>query len=202
VTIDLSGKWQKLIDAAEAALRAAEETVAVGTTFGTIGKVIEKTINSYGFSPVKNLSGHGLGYYKIHTEPCVPNYDDGSIAVIRPGMTFAIEPFATDGRGHIEEEGRATIFSFVKRPAGKPSEIVSYILEKIRGYNGLPFALHEFCDGTFPSEQVTAAIYQLQKERVIYGYPPLVEKRECFVAQAENSILVDTHGAVFATTRV
>ena len=54
--------------------------------------------------------GHGLGHYKIHTDPPIPNYDDGSKGLIKPGMTFAIEPFATDGKGLIFETGVPTIF--------------------------------------------------------------------------------------------
>src|SRR3989338_2101142 len=56
-SVDLSGKNQKLIEAAESALSAAIEAVKQGKTLGEIGKAIQKAIESFGFSPVRNLSG-------------------------------------------------------------------------------------------------------------------------------------------------
>ena len=49
VTIDLSGKYQGLIDAAEAALLNAEQSIKVGLPIREIGKIIDATISSYGF---------------------------------------------------------------------------------------------------------------------------------------------------------
>ena len=42
--------------------------------------------------------------------PCIPNYDDHSTLLVKPGMTFAIEPFATNGKGLIYEEGGLRLF--------------------------------------------------------------------------------------------
>lgn len=202
VTIDLSGKFQKLVEAAEAALAAAEENIKVGVTFGEIGRIIEERISSYGFSPIKNLSGHGLGYYKIHTAPCVPNYNDRSTAAVKRGMTFAIEPFATDGKGFIYEVGQAAIFSHTKKRAKFPlSTVEAFLLEKIKSFNGLPFAIHSFMGESFSLSEVKKGFYELLREGVIVGYAPLVEESKKMVAQAENSVLVDKQGKVFITTR-
>src|SRR5580704_8774317 len=67
VTVDLSGQNQTLIDAAEAALANAENILELGLPVREIGKEIARTIASYNLKPVKNLSGHGLGYYRVHT---------------------------------------------------------------------------------------------------------------------------------------
>ncbi len=67
VTIDLSGRHQVLIDAAEAALLAAEKSIRVGLPLREIGRIIETTASSFGLSPIRNLCGHGLGKFKIHT---------------------------------------------------------------------------------------------------------------------------------------
>lgn len=201
VTIDLSGKYQKLLDATEAALLAAEKTVKVGVKFSEIGKVIEETIASYGFNSVKNLAGHGLGYYKIHTAPQVPNYyDKSSNVVIRPEMTFAIEPFATNGKGFIHEQGVATIFSYIKTKSVK-TESAKFILNKIKSLNGLPFAIHHFMGDKFSLKDIREGIHELLQSGIIAGYAPLVEDEPFMVAQAENSVLVDKDGTVTITTR-
>ena len=199
VTIDLSGKYQTLIDAAEAALLAAEQSIKVGQRTHEIGAIIEKTITSYGFNPIRNLSGHGLGPYQIHTPPTIPNYDDESTVIIRPAMTFAIEPFATTGKGWIYEVGEATIFALL---AEKPiTAQYSALFAKIKSFNGLPFAMHDLISETLPLQEVQKGLLELMKAHVITGYPPLVEESYGIVAQAENSVLIDEKGKVFITTR-
>jgi methionyl aminopeptidase len=200
VTVDLSGNYQKLIEAAEAALLNAEQSVKVGQPVREIGKIIEETISSYGFKPVKNLCGHGLGEYKIHMAPSIPNCDDQSTAVIKPGMTFAIEPFATNGKGFIHEKGIPAIFSFATaRPL--QSSLARSVLAKIRTFSGLPFASHDLLGKDWSLLEVNAALDELIKAGVISGYRPLVEIEEGMVAQAENSVLVDEKGNVLITTR-
>ena len=200
VTIDLSGKHQGLIDAAEDALLSAEQSIKVGMPIREIGSIIEATIRKHGFKAVRNLAGHGLGYYKTHTMPMFPNYDDHSRGIIKPGMTFAIEPFATDGCGSIFDAGNPTIFSFIKtRPA--KSETAKLILKQMKEFNGLPFAIHDFIDKGYSKIEAKRAFQELLELEAIEGYAPLIEEKQGMVAQAENSILVDKDGSIFITTR-
>ena len=94
LTVDLSGKYEDLVKASRDALNNALKIVKAGVELREIGKVIEDTIKSYGFEPVRNLSGHGLGLYQIHTNPSIPNFDNGSNVKLKEGDVIAIEPFA------------------------------------------------------------------------------------------------------------
>jgi methionyl aminopeptidase len=200
VTVDLSGKFQNLIDAAESALSNAEKIIRVGLPVSEIGRVIHETIDSFGFTPVKNLSGHGLGEYKIHTSPIIPNYDDQSKAVIRAGMTFAIEPFATNGAGLIYEGGAPTIFGL---GSSKPlrTELSRSLLAFIRTLKGLPFTFCDLIREEWSLEKVQEGLKELIQAGVVIGYAPLLEQGKGVVAQAENSVLVDEKGNVQITTR-
>ncbi len=200
VTVDLSGKQHALIHAVEAALLNAEQSLYVGQPVREIGKIIDETISSHGFKAIKNLSGHGLGEYKIHTAPTIPNYEDQSRAIIKPGMTFAIEPFATDGAGYIHEEGIPTIFGFA---AARPvhSDLARALLVRIRTFKGLPFAIHELIHQECPVSEVKKGLEELISLGVIVGYAPLIENMKGSVAQAENSVLIDDAGNIFITTR-
>lgn len=200
VTVDLSGNYQDLINAAEAALLAAEKSIKVGLPVREIGKIIEQTITSHGFKPVRNLCGHGLGYYKVHTSPTIPNYDDRSKGEITPGMTFAIEPFATNGRGLIYDAGNPTIFSFLEDRPGL-SDLASTLLQKIKSFKDLPFAAHDLVNLDYPAMAVELGVSELLKNKAIVGYAPLVEEAHGMVVQAENSVLVDNRGNVTITTR-
>lgn len=200
VTVDLSGKHQRLIDAVETALLKAEQSIRVGQPIREIGKIIEDTISSYGFTPVRNLSGHGLGEYKIHMPPTIPNYDDHSKGVLKPGMTFAIEPFATNGKGLIYEEGIPAIFVLA---AARPlrSQLARDLLAKIRTFQGLPFSVNNLMDERWPLAEVMKGLDELLALGVLHSYGPLVEEAHGMVAQAENSVLIDDKGEVFITTR-
>lgn len=195
VSVDLSGKHQKLIDATEAALLAAENILEVGLPIQEIGAIIESTILSYGFQPVRNLAGHGLGHYKVHQGPTIPNCICRMKEKIRPGMTFAIEPFSTNGEGAICEEGRAEIFSLINAHI-PTSGIAAEMLRQIQAFHGLPFEIEDL-----KGEGREKGVSKLLRQRVIEGYPPLVEVSNGMVAQAENSVLIDDDGSVHIVTR-
>ena len=188
-SIDLSGKYGKIIQASEDALKAAIKIVKPGTTLGQIGKVIQDTIAAHGLSPVRNLSGHGLGMYDIHTEPNIPNYDNGDDTELQKGQLIAIEPFATDGAGLIQEGNSPTLFSIATRRQVRlpvTRKILKYILEN---YGQLVFA-KRWLKRKFQNYEVEFALRNLEREGIIHGYPPLGELKKGIVSQTEHTILV------------
>ncbi|HSW73427.1 MAG TPA: M24 family metallopeptidase [Chlamydiales bacterium] len=197
-TVDLSGKYQKLILATEEALLAAENSLQVGMPVREIGRIIEEKILLHGFTPIRNLSGHGLGFYQIHTSPHIPNYHDRSTAILKPGMTFAIEPFATNGKGLIFETENPTIFVLTATASSykNPTPLVQRMLS----FRGLPFALHDLVE-VCSLKLVKTEIAHLKKQGLLAEYGPLIEEEGGMVAQAENSVLIDEKGKVFITTR-
>ena len=100
-----AGDWDETARDELAALLSDPLVVAVGE----IGSSIENTITAAGFQPVRNLTGHGLARWKVHTPPQIPNYAEHGGGRLRAGMVFAIEPFACTGRGFIRERGRADL---------------------------------------------------------------------------------------------
>ncbi len=107
VTVAVGGdaRGLELIAAVEAALRAAIAAAGPHVPILRLSAAIETAIASYGFRPMRNLCGHHLGRWTVHCPPPVPNFADGTTAVLAPGAVFAIEPFATTGCGHRVGEG-------------------------------------------------------------------------------------------------
>ena len=198
-TIDLSGKYSDLAKAAQKALEEALKIVSVGTELREIGKTINDTIKSYGFNPIRNLSGHGLGLYDIHTEPTLPNFDNGDKMKLTKSMTFAIEPFSTTGNGIVAEKGHPTVFMIQqKRPVRSP--ITREVLKEIESYENLPFA-ERWLQRKFGAKS-NFALRELNQFGIIHQFPPLVETGKGIVAQAEHSVLIDEDGQVVVTTRI
>lgn len=197
-TIDLSGKYAELVKASQKALEEALKTINIGTSLGEIGKAIQETISGCGFAPVKNLSGHGIDVYSIHTKPTIPNYDNRDYTEVKNGMVFAVEPFATTGAGIVQEAGVPTVFSLErKKPVRSP--IAREIIKEIENYKGLPFATR-WLTKKFGAK-ANLGLRELLQAGAIKGYPPLVEINKGVVSQAEHSILVD-NGEIVVLTKL
>ncbi len=197
-TIDLSGKYGNLAKAAEDALSSAIKIIKVGTTLGEIGKTIQETIQRYGFAPVRNLSGHGLGKYEIHTKPSIPNFDNKDTTKIEKGMVFAVEPFASAGAGIVQDSGNATVFELTaKRPVRSPT--TRQVLHEIESYNGLPFTTR-WLTRKFGA-RAKLALREMGQLGMLYAHPPLADKDKGIISQAEHTILIDNEGKVIVLTR-
>jgi len=188
-TVDLSGKYTDLVKASQDALAAALKIVQIGTPLGEIGNEIEMAIESNGFKPVRNLSGHGIGEWTVHTGISVPNYDTKDTTPLEKGMTIAIEPFASDGAGLIQEKGNPFIHSITQY---KPVRniVTRQVIKKIQPYQYLPFA-NRWLTKDFPAFKVNVALRDLSHLGLLKSYAPLVDKANGMISQAEHSVYVD-----------
>ena len=107
---------KKLIEVSEKALQEAIKIAKPETEIWKIGEKIQETITEQGFSPVRNLSGHQLGQYKIHAGLTIPNHNNGNETKLDEGA-YAIEPFSTDGAGIVYEGKPSGIYRFQGRKA-------------------------------------------------------------------------------------
>ena len=197
-TVDLSadGRWGGVCRASRDALAAAIATVGDGVAVGDIGAAVERTIMAAGFEPVRNLTGHGLGRWKVHTPPQIPNYAERGAGKLRAGMVFAIEPFATTGKGWIHEAGRAEVF-MMTRPPAKAKGLDRDVLRAIESWRGLPIARRYFAH--LDRETVEETLTKLVRQGSLVRYPPLCEDEGSMVAQAEHSIYLGPEGVEVLT---
>ncbi len=88
----------QLVTATRDALDVAITQVKPGNHISDIAAAIEQHVQQFGFSPVRDLVGHGVGY-AVHEAPEVPNYWMGGMAdyELVPGMVIAIEPIINMG---------------------------------------------------------------------------------------------------------
>jgi len=188
-TVDLSKNNAELVKASRDALNNAVKIIQIGTTLGEIGKTIQQTIETLGFRPISNLSGHALLPYNIHAPPQIPNIDNNDPTKLEKGMIIAIEPFATNGQGSIYETDKANIFAVInKRPVR--SMISRQVLKEIDKLNGLPFTTR-WLTTKFPLFKVNFALRELLKAGIIKDYPPLPDKAKGLVSQAEHTLLIE-----------
>jgi len=197
-SVDLSRdkRWTPLVEAARSALAAAIATVGDGVPVGEIGGAIERTILKAGFQPVRNLTGHGLGRWKVHTPPQIPNYAERGGGVLRKDTVFAIEPFACNGKGMIREAGKAEVFMMV-RPPLRAKGLDRDVLKAIESWRGLPIARRYF--GELDRTAVEDTLQKLARQGSLVRYPPLVEEDGVMVAQYEHSLYLSPEGVEILT---
>jgi len=94
-TVYLDGKDKKILRMLEANKEALYKSSKISKVFNytsDLSKIIEAIARKYGFFPVKELTGHGVGK-TLHEKPTIFNYvvDDKKERLIL-GMALAIEP--------------------------------------------------------------------------------------------------------------
>ena len=94
---------EEIVEASAAGLEAAISTVRAGIEVSKIGKAVHEAIAEYDLNPIFNLTGHSLEQYNLHAGISIPNYDNNDNYVLEEGQAIAIEPFATNGKGMVND---------------------------------------------------------------------------------------------------
>lgn len=98
---NISGKAAELIRVTEQSLQKALAIIKPGLALGDIGYAIDSFVKEYGFSVIRELTGHGIGR-EIHEDPNIYNFGrQGTGQKLKAGMTLAIEPMVSLGKGSV-----------------------------------------------------------------------------------------------------
>ena len=94
---EVDAKTRKLLDVTKASLYKGIEAAVDGNRTGDIGHAVQTYVESFGFSVVRELEGHGIGR-SMHENPGVPNFGrQGHGPRLCSGMTICIEPMINAG---------------------------------------------------------------------------------------------------------
>lgn len=189
ITVEVgTNNYKKLIEASSKALDEACKIIEPGIELRKIGRVVQDTITSYGYSPIRNLSGHGLGIYEVHTGLTIPNFDNNDKTKLVKDFVCAIEPFATTGVGSVDEGKLSGIYAVIN-PKNVRDMFARKVLQfAIENYKKLPFSIRwihkEF------SNRGLMALRILEKEGVLHQYRILPETSKGIVSQKEHTVKV------------
>ena len=196
IDLEKNEENKKLIEASEKALENTLKIVKKEISTDETGEAISKTIESYGFSPIINLSGHSMDNYKLHSGISIPNIDDGRKIKFEEGI-YAFEPFATTGSGKVHDGKPSGIYDLretknIRNPISR--EILEFIKKE---YNTLPF-----CSRWLVKKFGTRALFglkQLEDNGNLHHFPQLVEVHGSKVSQAEHTILISEDKVIVTT---
>ncbi|MDP4039961.1 MAG: type II methionyl aminopeptidase [Candidatus Pacearchaeota archaeon] len=189
---------KKLIEAAEAGVKASVETFGVGVEFWKVGKSVQDAIESKGFVSIRNLSGHSIDRWVVHAGWTVPNYNSGQTEKFEPGL-YATEPFATNGLGKVKDGGNSGIYRLDREGNVRDNfarEVLGFIADE---YQTLPFCAR-WIHKKFGTRGLLA-LRMMEQAGILYQYPQLIEVGKGKVAQAEHDVLLLEDGKKIVTTR-
>ena len=94
----IAPKAAELLRVTEESLWKGIDAVRPGARISDIGHAVQKHVEAYGFSVVREFVGHGIGS-ELHEEPQIPNYGEpGRGPRLAEGMVLAIEPMVNAGK--------------------------------------------------------------------------------------------------------
>jgi methionyl aminopeptidase len=179
VEVGGSGRNAHLIRAVHEAVEAGIAAVRPGGPVDNVSRAIAAAIRARGLKPVVDLTGHTIERYVLHAGKAIPNVPGATDAVFEEGEIVAIEPFATNGLGRIDNGPFGHILRFRRAPS--PGDAVLYgLFERFRT---LPFTAR-----WARTDEERSAIEGAR--RTLQSYPMFVERGGGLVAQAEHTILV------------
>ena len=94
---EVSPEWKRLMDVTKQSFFEGIKYAKPGYRIGDISGAIQDYAESFGYSLVRELVGHGVGR-ELHEDPQVPNFRTKRKGIrLEPGMTLAIEPMVNMG---------------------------------------------------------------------------------------------------------
>ncbi|WP_223295203.1 type I methionyl aminopeptidase [Allochromatium vinosum] len=93
---------RRLVTVTQQAMMLGIAAVKPEATLGDIGHVIQRFVETQGYSVVREYCGHGIGE-EFHEDPQVLHYGKpGEGLRLKPGMCFTIEPMVNAGKRFIK----------------------------------------------------------------------------------------------------
>ncbi|MCX6279827.1 MAG: type I methionyl aminopeptidase [Bacteroidetes bacterium] len=115
---EVSAEVKNLLTRTKASLFKALDFAVAGRRVGDISGTVQEYVESFGYSVVRELVGHGIGS-QLHEKPDIPNYGKrGSGMKLAAGLTICIEPMINMGvKSVVQEPDKWTIRTADRMPS-------------------------------------------------------------------------------------
>ncbi len=200
LTVAFDDVHNDLIKASKEATETAVKVIRVGGYTGKLGDLIENIIEGYGFSTVKELSGHLLLPYKVHGPKSIPNVAGRKGNLVLQDEAFAIETFATTGAGESHQD--RTKLYIIRLAEGRfplrtaAAKEIRKLLE--RDYHRLPVATRWIYKAVGPAK-AKMGLRELMNVGALYQYHVLSDSPDSFVSQHEHTVYMTPEGPIQTT---
>lgn len=216
-------KFDDLINISKRATMIGVENSGIDVLLSEIGEKIEEYIcskeieidnKSYVLKNIKELCGHSIAPYIIHSGKALPNckLDFEYNIRMKIGEKYAIEPFVTTGNGiciYDNSNNNHYMLKNISKNSIKPYLLNKYIMINTY-YKSLPFTQRWLYENNDLIEKyysksndlynnINNDLNQLYKDKLLEIYPPIYDVKGSYVAQHEHNIIILESGILLLT---
>lgn len=207
-TICFDPRFDSLIQASKDATNAGLKLVGIDARMSEIGDVIHEVIESASFEingkhfdckPVSNLSGHLIKPYLIHAGKSIPICRGGNNDKMEEGEIYALETFATTGKGKVNDD-----YSFLSHYMVSPNPHIPRTPQQRKLLKNLQdnFSTLAFCPRFiehYGEKKYQISLKQLVENHSVTPFPALLDVKGSYVSQSEHTfILLPTHKEILS----
>ncbi|PIA18874.1 peptidase M24A, methionine aminopeptidase [Coemansia reversa NRRL 1564] len=198
-TMSWNPRYDPLLQAVKEATNTGVREAGIDVRLGDIGAAIQEVMESYEIEldgktthikPIRNLCGHNIGPYLIHSGKSVPIVANHDQTRMEEGELFAIETFGSTGNGYVLEEGACSHYAKIGGEHAKPRiPSAKKLLQTItKNFGTLPFC-RRYLDRLGESHYYLG-LKSLVDSGIVNAYPPLCDVKGSYTAQSEHTFIL------------
>lgn len=197
-TVAFNPMFDSLLEASREATNTGIREAGIDVRLGDIGAAIQEVMESYEVEingktyqvkSVRNLNGHSIGPYQIHAGKSVPIVKGGEQTKMEEGEFFAIETFASTGKGYVREDLECSHYMKNFDVGHVPLRLPR--AKQLLGTIDKHFSTLAFCRrylDRLGETKYLMALKNLCDAGIVQPYPPLCDTKGSYVAQFEHTI--------------
>ncbi|KAJ2826068.1 Methionine aminopeptidase 2 [Coemansia erecta] len=198
-TMAWNDRYAPLLAAVRDATNTGVREAGIDVRLCDVGAAIQEVMESYEIEldgktipikPIRNLCGHNIGLYRIHSGKSVPIVANQDTTRMEEGELFAIETFGSTGSGYVNEEG---VCSHYAKAAGTfPGPRIASA-KKLLGTISKNFGTLPFCRryvDRLGESNYYLGLKTLVDSGIVQAYPPLCDVKGSYTAQFEHTLIL------------
>uniref|UniRef100_A0A6M2DTL8 Methionine aminopeptidase 2 n=1 Tax=Xenopsylla cheopis TaxID=163159 RepID=A0A6M2DTL8_XENCH len=199
-TLTFNPKYDKLLEAVKDATNTGIKAAGIDVQLCDIGAAIQEVMESYEVEldgktyqvkSIRNLNGHSISPYRIHSGKTVPIVRGGETTRMEENEFYAIETFGSTGRGAVHDDMDCSHYMKNFDMPYVPLRLQSS--KSLLNIINKNFSTLAFCKRWLDRAGATKyqmALKDLCDKGVVEAYPPLCDVKGSYTAQYEHTIML------------
>ena len=193
-TLTFNDKYDPLVKGVQEATETGIKHAGIDARLCDVGAAIQEVMESheielegktYQVKSIRNLNGHSISPYQIHSGKTVPIIKGGEATIMEENEFYAIETFGSTGKGYVHEDMECSHYmkNFDVGHVPLRMQKSKLLLNTINKHFGTLAFCRRWLDRLGESRYLMA-LKDLGEKGIVDPYPPLVDikGRNCFTS--------------------
>ena len=184
-TLTFNDKYDPLVKGVQEATETGIKTAGIDARLCDVGAAIQEVMESheielegktYQVKSIRNLNGHSISPYQIHSGKTVPIIKGGEATIMEENEFYAIETFGSTGKGYVHEDMECSHYmkNFDVGHVPLRMQKSKLLLNTINKHFGTLAFCRRWLDRLGESRYLMA-LKDLGEKGIVDPYPPLVD---------------------------